>query len=365
MYDLSKELKDFHEGNVRLTRDEQNSMRDRREANLKRIGDGLAELEKPALVETINQGGYRQRTMTQPPEADSESRYDIDLGVVFDANDALGPRTTRNWIRDAIARKAKGMKNDPETKKKCVRVVYAEGYQCDFPVFRRREANSNWVYELSCGDEWVSSDPEAMSKWIDEQVSAKSPEKSGSYQLRRIIRLLKYFAKVHAYRTNTKYPGGLLATAFAIECFVSAQDRDDLSLRETLRKLANRSKYTSVLANGIVISDANDTDRIERLINEAATAVGHLDTLNGDGLSQKDAAKAWKKVFRHSFFDDICAAEKDGWSNLETKSATLAAPALSLAALAGLSEQARAERMTDAVTARVNQGGGNKPWTVK
>src|SRR5690606_31751012 len=112
---------------------------------------------------------YAQKTMVQPPEADQESRYDIDLGMVFDEAEAAAPRTTRGWVRDAIARKASNLKNEPLIKKKCVRVIYADGYQCDFPVFRRRWTGTRWAYELSDGDEWVSSDPAAINKWIDLQ----------------------------------------------------------------------------------------------------------------------------------------------------------------------------------------------------
>ncbi|MGF1614280.1 MAG: cyclic GMP-AMP synthase DncV-like nucleotidyltransferase [Gammaproteobacteria bacterium] len=240
MYDYSKKVSEFHKDHVRLTNDERSDMRKRRETNLQRVHDGLAELEKPEVVETINQGGYAQKTMTQPPEADGESRYDIDLGVVFEEEDALGARTTRNWVRDAIAKKATKMKYAPETKKKCVRVVYADGYQCDFPVFRRKWKETGWTYELSSGDEWVASDPRSMNTWVDLQVSTKSPEQEGSYQLRRIIRLLKFFCKVHAHRTGLKYPSGLVATALAVECYSAQEGRDDLAFRETLRALSNR-----------------------------------------------------------------------------------------------------------------------------
>ena len=360
MYDYSKKITKFHEDEVRLTKDEQAAMRARRETNLNRVHDGLAELGKPEVVDTINQGGYAQRTMTQPPEADADSRYDIDLGVVFEEADAAAPRTTRNWVRDAIAKKATNMKNDPETKKKCVRVIYADGYQCDFPVFRRRWAEVGWQYELSSGDEWVASDPRAMNAWIDVQVSAKSPELIGSYQLRRMIRLVKFFCKVHAHRTGKKYPSGLVATALAIECYFAENGRDDLSLRETLRALSNRWKYSPVYANGVQVSDDKDVDRIQRLIDEAKAAVEHLDALDGEDVTAKDARKAWKKVFRHSFFEEPEMAT-NAFAGLETKSA-LSAPALSLGAIAGLTQEVRAERMQSAVDARLSQGGGAKPW---
>jgi hypothetical protein len=218
---------------------------------------------------------------------------------------------------------------------------------------------------LSCGEEWIASAPEAMSKWIDLQVSEKSPEQSGSYQLRRIIRLLKYFAKVHAVRTGTKFPGGLLASALAVECYVASTDRDDHSFRETLRQLSYRSKHSSVFANGVQISDANDTTRIERLISEAATAVSQLDGLNDSSAKKDSAAKAWKKVLRHSFFDEIVNEEQQASSGLEVKSASLAAPALSLGSVVGLTDQQKADRMAEAVASRISQGGGTKPWMSK
>lgn len=78
----------------------------RRDLNCDRIVAGLAEMGKPTLVETINQGGNAMKTMTHPPEGNEDSQYDIDMGVVFNADDTLTPHTTKGWVRDAIARKA-------------------------------------------------------------------------------------------------------------------------------------------------------------------------------------------------------------------------------------------------------------------
>jgi Cyclic GMP-AMP synthase DncV-like, nucleotidyltransferase domain len=317
MYDFSTQIADFHERHVRLTNAQRANMRERRRANVDRIEKGLEELDKPSFAETINQGGYAQKTMTQPPEADHESRYDIDLGVVFGEEDSAGPRTMRGWVRDAIARKATNMKNEPETKKKCVRVVYADGYQCDFPVLRRRRTGVGWYYELASGDEWVASDPQSMNAWIDEQVSARSPETTSSRQLRRVIRMGKFFSKTHADRSNRKLPGGLVATALFIEAYVPAEGRDDEAFRETLRAISNRSKHSSVYANGVQVSDEKDVDRIARLIEEASASVRELDKLDTDNTTESDARKAWKKVFRHSFFDE---AVSEAASALEKKS---------------------------------------------
>jgi len=367
MYDFSKRISSFHKEHVRLSNEQRADMKRRRVTNLDRIEKGLAELEKPAFKETINQGGYAQKTMTQPPEADQESRYDIDLGIVFDQGDAKGPRTTRDWVRQAIARKATNMKNDPVTKKKCVRVVYADGYQCDFPVFRRRWTDAGWRYELSSGDEWVASDPAAMNQWIEREVSWKSPETSGSYQLRRIIRFGKFFSKTHATRLNRSFPGGLVATALFIECYTAEDGRDDRSFREMLRNLSLRSKYTPVYANGVQVSDDKDTDRIGRLIDQAKDSVKELDKLDADDTTDSDANKIWKTVFRHSFFDDVSKnAANSSSAPFETKSAlggtALAAPFLASKAAAALTDNEKQSRMEAAVSARKESGSGGKPW---
>jgi len=338
MYDFSKEIFKFHDQHITLTRGQQNDMRSRREANLKRIKAGLEELGKPSVAETINQGGYAQKTMTQPPEANEDSRYDIDMGVVFDKDDSVGPKSTRRWVRDAIARKAVNMKNDPELKKKCVRVVYANGYQCDFPVFRRELSGQSFSYEISTGEEWEKSDPRAINKWFEDEISNKSPDNGGRYQLRRIARMLKYFCKVHAHRRNRKFPAGLVATALAVEAYKAEDGRDDLSFRETLRYLSTRSEHNPVFANGLIISDEKDADRIRRLADEAREVVEHLDGLNGNA-TESDARRAWRKVFRHSFFVETVSSE-----------------------LASLTAAERAERMQASVNARQTDGNAGRPW---
>ena len=190
----------------------------------------------------------------------------------------------------------------------------------------------------------------------------------GSYQLRRVIRLGKFFSKTHAYKTNRHFPGGLVATALFIEAYKSVKDRDDEAFRETLRTLSHRSKYSPVYANGVQISDDKDTDRVGRLIEEAEEAVKELDALDANDATDADARKAWKKVFRHSFFDEVIKETTDSASTLARNvglaaAAAIAAPMVASQVAAALSSQERSERMEAAVRARRESGGGGKPWS--
>lgn len=348
MYDFSKQIRNFHTQHVTLTRVLQDDMKGRRDRNRDRIKSGLKELGKPAPAnDWINQGGYAQKTMTQPPEGDEDSRYDIDMGVVFEVDDAKTSETTKGWVCDALAKKATNVKNDPEIKPKCIRVVYANGYQCDFPVFQRTVNANGYDYQLAAGREWIDSDPRAMNAWIEEQVIEKSPQDSGTNQLRHVIRFIKYFAKVHAYRKSRKFPGGLVATALAIECYEPVEGRDDEAIYETLKRLSRRSEYQTVIANGIEVSDQKDIDRLARLIDVAGEAVDALEPLARDdeGLTDEDAKKAWKKVFRHSFFNKA-----------KTKAAAM------VAGLATLSAEEKLGRAEAAVAEIRETGRGAKPW---
>jgi hypothetical protein len=177
----------------------------------------------------------------------------------------------------------------------------------------------------------------------------------------------KFFAKTHSARLNCKFPNGLVATALFIEAYVPIEGRDDEAFRETLRAISYRSKYSPVYANGVQVSDEKDTDRIGRLIEEAKASVVELGKLDSGNTTASDAGKAWKKVFRHSFFDEVEEAANSAFVPLEKKSAlagmVVAAPFVASQTAAALSEGERAERMESAIRARKERGGGGKPWS--
>lgn len=331
MYDASKLINEFHRHYIALTQEQSQDMQRRRDVNLKRLNQGLEALQKPSVIETINQGGNAMKTMTQPPENDQESLYDIDMAVVFAAEDAKTPRTTKGWVRDAITEKATNLKWPPEAKKKCVRVVYSEGYQCDFPVFRRKESGDRYEYEIAVGDEWLHSDPGSINRWFNEEARRQSPEEDKNFQLRRIVRYVKYFAKLNARKKGTKFPAGLVITALVVECYHAVAQRDDEALYLTLRALSNRFEHAPVMANGTEVSDASDVERIRRLSDACEDAVDALKDLSNseDGISAEDACKAWKKVFGHSFFDGQDATDcLASASSSEMQKEALAAPAI-------------------------------------
>ncbi len=275
------------------------------------------------------------------------------MGVVFDAKDAKEPATVKSWVRDALAAKGVNLKSEPKAKKKCVRVIYSDGYQCDFPVFKRTALGPSFCYEIGIGQEWIASDPGAINSWFENVVKDRSPEQEGSLQLRRIVRLVKYFSKVHAAGTGRAFPAGLVVTALAVECYRPTSDGDDRALLETLGVLALRDPHAPVLANGSRVSGNKDPERIERLRVAAAEAVKALSGVRrGYDVTDEQIRKAWKAVFKHSYFDSALKEEKKSFDY-----SSGVAPGL-----IGLSDQERLRRAEAATQAVESRGAQSKPW---
>lgn len=306
MFDTSKLVADFHSKHVRLTNEQRADMRNRRDTNVNRIKAGLVDNEKPAVAEVINQGGYAMKSMTQPAE-NSGGSYDIDLGVVFEADDAKSPKTTRTWVLDALTRKATNVKGDPEDTGKCIRIEYAEGYQCDFPVFKRDWNGSKYIYQIALRDEWTVSSPSQINDWFEREIKDRSPESFAPYQLRRVVRLMKFLGKTWCYATSRRYPSGLLLTALTVEAYQAVDGRLDDAFYRTLRSLGSRYAALPIYADGIVISSDADVDRIQRFCDKTKELADLLEPLTSrpDEFDDETARALWKKVFRHSFFNPI------------------------------------------------------------
>lgn len=253
------------------------------------------------------------KTMVQPPEVSPQTQYDIDTGVAFKSQDSASPRTTRNWVRDALNQDTQGFKKEATSKKNCVRVEYSDGKQCDFPVFKIELSNGGErTYYLSSGEEWVASDPKSMTEWFEDTSLTKSPKDDESQQLRRIVRLFKQYCKTHQKLKVSKFPSGLLSTALAVECYEAAPGRDDLSFKKLLDRLSVRPAELPVIADGKNVCRSKDFEKISRVIDKAKQSVIDLNPLDDmENSNDKLAADCWNMVFRHSFFEKISAANKE------------------------------------------------------
>ncbi len=305
MIDCSAEITEFHNNHVRLTQNQTNKLAGYREANKKRLESGLSKKEDPLPVRHINQGSYAMYTINQHPAND----YDIDVGVIFRKDDLQGSQgadktalDARKMVLDAV--QDNKFSTPPELKKNCVRVHYNEGHHVDMPVYREfTNLFGETVIELASSD-WTESDPEAVTSWFKNAVIDKSPDETNGRQMRRIVRLLKFWAKS---RSSWNMPTGFIISKLVDEKYVAVSGRDDESLYKTMEQIKNRlswnkNVYHPVLS-GTLISEGKEST-IEEFEERLDTAIDDLSDLFDDDCTKQEALKAWKKFFNHSYFAD-------------------------------------------------------------
>ena len=265
MFDASKELSEFYDSHVRLGTARRDALGGYRDINLQRITEGLKLLgEKRGVFykdwrDYRNQGSYASHTLNQCEHTD----YDIDVAVIFEKDD-LPERAAdaRDLVRDALEKKMSGTNftKDPEARKNAVTVWYSDGYHVDFALYRRwSDLLGNTIYEHAGGDSWNARDPMAYTNWFSKQVETRSPPtllqalvgttvSVPKGQLRRIVRLVKYFARS---RSAWSLPGGIILSSLVCEVFEADVVRDDIALEKTLRALLARLRTSVQVSNPV------------------------------------------------------------------------------------------------------------------
>lgn len=302
MHDCAKNLLAYHDDRVTLPQPLRTNMRDRRNANRDRLTTRLKEDGKPLPKEFIKQGSYAMLTMVQ----DADNDYDIDDGIYFLKDDLkdkngteMSPKDVRQMICDSL--KDDRFTKQPEVRGNCVRVFYQEGYHVDMPVYRI----DGEKYELAAGDTWVHSRAADVEDWFNNVNQTKSPDEENGRQFRRIVRYLKKFARS---RKAWKDPiaTGFTITKLAEECYVSNKNREDESLRDTMKAIRTRLIVSLEVNHPVTpgakltksIDDKSTTFFREKLVE----ALKELEILDDPKCSGKQAATAWDKVFNTDFF---------------------------------------------------------------
>lgn len=318
MFDCSKDLLAFQKDNVALPSAERTNMRKRRDANRKRLKDGLAKANKPAPWDQASQGSYAMWTMVQLPDGD----HDIDDGVYFLRDDLKGPQgadmtalAARQMVRDAID--DGGFAKKPEVRKNCVRIYYAEGYHVDIPVYRVTIGKDvfgkeTYLYELASSD-WKKSDARDVTAWFNDTNKDRSPDfETTEGQMRRVVRYIKFYVKSRASWTGILSGFGI--TKLVTEKYWANADREDIALYETMKAIRDRLQHNLVVNHPIPgngdITNGTDDARARKLKEKLDDALDALKPLFEYNCTRETALGCWDKVFATTFFTDRLESEK-------------------------------------------------------
>jgi|SRR5699024_3198492 len=304
MYNLESEFKRFYGEHVVLPQKEKSSLFAKKNINVKRLKEGLEEYNEEhetdykLAEEPIVQGSVAMSTVIQNDSND----YDIDVAIVFEKEKIPeGTIATKNMVVNALKKKTKQFKVEPEAKTNCVRIVYADGYHIDFAIYRRfkDENDDAYIYE-HCGSEWRERDPRSITKWFLDQ------NKDKDYKLREVVRLLKMFSKSREGWVNM--PGGLIQSVLCDEQFKS-YERLDERFYYTVEAINNRLALNKEVYNP-VDTDSNlklvwkDSVRMENLYNRLNDKLSKLDILFDSSCTYKQANEAWEEFFNHEYWTD-------------------------------------------------------------
>lgn len=312
MFDCAGDILAYHDEKVTLPQAERTEMRDRRDANRDRLKRGLKDAQKPAPREFVSQGSYAMKTMTQHRQKD----YDIDDGVYFSKEVLVGDRgaemsalQARQMVRDALDDGS--FKTPPEVRNNCVRVNYEAGFHVDVPVYRRvttKDAfgNEKYHHELASTD-WKRSDARDVTAWFETENENQSPDSDNGRQLRRIVRMIKKYA-----RSRDSWKGQILSgfgiTKLVTECFRGDASREDKSLYDTMKAIRDRLNWNLVVAHPVTpnetITSGTDDARARFLRERLGEAIDALAPLFEHGCTRKQALKCWDKLFATSFFGE-------------------------------------------------------------
>ena len=309
MKDCHRDMIAFHDGDVTLPEAERSEMRARRDTNRERLKSGLERDGEPAPALFRTQGSYAMRTMVQQVDKD----YDIDDGVYFDEGKLKGPRggsmssgAAKDMVREALH--AAVFSTPPEKRKNCVRVYYDAGYHVDVPVYRQRTEEVGWQpktwNELASSD-WICSEPDDVTDWFLQANKARSPDQKNGGQLRRIVRLLKYFARSRGSWAE-RIATGFMITALVVERYVANASREDLALLGTMTAIRDRLKGSLIIADptmaGEWLTKGVDDSRARLLRAKLDWALAALEGV-GSG-SREEVLAVWDKVFNTTFFGE-------------------------------------------------------------
>lgn len=360
MFDCDNDVRAFHNKKVTLNNDQQSEMRGRRNANRNRLNKGLSDNKDPAPNSHQAQGSYAMYTMVQDDNYD----YDIDDGAIFLKEDLVGSQGADKTALDARKMVRSGLDDGsfvtpPTVLKNCVRVFYARGYHVDVPVYRLLSDES---LELASSD-WKGSNPGEVTVWYNNAVIDKSPDTKNGRQLRRITRLIKAYMKSReSWKLRTA--SGFVISVLVVECYV-ADDRDDVSLYETIRAIYHRLNWNLEVSHPIrneMLTKGSNDPRTKFLREKLYDALNNLEKLFESQCTRLDALKAWKNVYKHKFWEDRVSTEEDkvNEESKQKKASLLRKGNAGLSVAAGLtavSEVSAKDRLK-----RTEAYGGKKDW---
>lgn len=204
--------------------------------NLTRGRDGLRNRIKAKFTEKERlqpkfymQGSFAMKTTVNPI---GDKEYDVDDGVYIqgysdkDIREWPSTTTVHTWVKDAVQGYTS---TNPIDKSTCVRVVFAENYHVDLPIYISKNED---IYLANKENGWSISDPKEFTDWFIDKI------KIYGEQVRNDVKYLK------AWKDYKNIPlKGLEITILVADNFYKSTESDLNSLIGTIANINTMLKY--------------------------------------------------------------------------------------------------------------------------
>jgi len=314
MYDMHSKMVTFYHNHVRLHKAKRDELADHRDTNLDRLNSGLDKMSEEDEcvyshpIRSKDQGSYPMHTLNQRPDKD----YDIDVAIIFRQDDLPSSALdARKHVERAFVAAGGNFSQPPRARTNAVTVWYTDGYHVDFAVYREVEDEYGETFTEHAGSDWKPRDPVEITVWFKRIVREKSPSSASGAsvekgQLRRVVRLLKAFAKS---REAWNLPGGMIISKLVEECYQSHYSRDDEALYLTMKAIRNRllgnvEVYDPIYSDQKLTYKEKFRKQVERFRDKLGDALTELDILHNIDCTHKQAMDAWHWVFQHEYWKE-------------------------------------------------------------
>jgi hypothetical protein len=266
-------------------------LRTSRDAIREKVGKHFREKLELSPPDFWGQGSYASKTLIVPLDGE----YDIDDGVYLTCLDKNKDKwktcdTVHKWVYDAVENHTD---KKPIDKNTCVRVIYANQYHVDLPIYNEHEEK---YYLAEKGERgWHPTSPRAVVEWFRNQVKDKGE------QLRRAVKYFKGWADFKS--SEAKMPSGFLLTVLVNDNF-EPMDRDDSCFSNIAKKI-----YDSISTKFEVKNPTDEEEMLSDRLSDTQKDIFKLllaevlknasEALREE--SQKESSKLWQKVFGSRF----------------------------------------------------------------
>jgi len=271
---------------ISLTSGKKSKMTTSKNALRARIREYFKDNHPEYVPKFFIQGSYKMGSAIRK----KDDICDLDDGIYFFRSPDVTATTLQGWVWDAVYGYTS---TDPEHRKKCIRKLFVNDYEIDYPVYYKIDDQEYMIAVKNIG--WEESDPKGVVTWFN-----KAKDRNG--MLVRIVKDLKAWCDFK----RQKMPSGLAMTILAVNAKekIVLNDREDISLRDILKEIkrALNTKFECIVPaapkddlfeNYDETRKSNFLDNLDKFIADADEALKESNELK--------ASKLWRKQLGDRF----------------------------------------------------------------